>query len=405
MREIRHTTQQVKRRGRRRVLAGGLALLLTFWMIVATGLNPAAAQTFATRAPHALLMDAETGTLLFSKNETAQIPPASLAKLMTMEVVFHRLKEGTLKLSDKFLVSENAWRKGGANSGGSTMFAELNSEITLENLIRGVIVQSANDGCIIIAEGLAGSEEAFASLMNQRARQLGLTGSNFANSTGLPDPDQYVTLVDLAKLARHIIREYPEYYSYYAETEFEWNGINQRNRNPLLTMNIGADGMKTGYTQESGYAIVGSAISGDQRLITVMSGMESRKERAEEARKILVWGFRSFDRVDLFAADEVIGEVGVYGGAQAKVGVTGGGPVEIYLPAGNRDRLKARIVYEYPLYPPIEAGDRIATLRIWVGDKLSQEKPLYAVESVEKGGIKRQASDALKELLTGWIPE
>jgi len=223
---------------------GVLALLLT-------GFSPAIAQTFETKAKQAILMDADTGAILFSKDADKRIPPASLAKLMTMEVVFNQLKNGKLQLTDKFFVSENAWRNGGINSGGSTMFAAVKSEIPLEDLIRGVVIQSANDGCIVIAEGLAGSEAGFAALMNERARALGLENSNFTNSTGLPDPAQYVTVADLAKLAQHIILSYPEYFKYYSEREFTWNKITQKNRNPLLEMNIGADGMKTGFTRAS----------------------------------------------------------------------------------------------------------------------------------------------------------
>jgi len=362
------------------------------------------AQGFSSKAPQAMLLDADTGTVLFAKEIDTRIPPASLAKLMTMEVVFNRLKEGTLSLSDKFFVSENAWRNGGANSGGSTMFAKLNSEIALEDLIKGVIVQSANDGSIVIAEGLAGTEETFASLMNERARKIGLTGSNFANSNGLPNENQYVTIADLAKLARHIIKEYPQYYQYYKLPEFEWNKINQRNRNPLLSMGIEADGMKTGYTEESGYAIVGSAVRDGQRLIAVLSGMTSKKQRSEEARKILDWGFRAFERLNLFDEKAVVGNVPVYGGEISSVEVTGNGPIEIYLPVGNRDKLRARISYNYPLLPPIKAGTEIAKLKIWIGDTQSQETPLYATRDVEKGAISRRAMDALTELLTGWIP-
>lgn len=391
-----------------RVIAFRLAIVIIALVgLTAGGLtagDQAQAQTFDTRAPHALLLDADTGTILFAKEADVELPPASLAKLMTMEVVFHRLKEGAVTLEDSFFVSENAWRKGGASSGGSTMFAELNSEIRLEDLIRGVIIQSANDGCIVIAEGLAGTEDAFANLMNSRARAIGLSGSNFTNSTGLPDENQFVTLKDLAKLARHIISEYPEYYSYYSEPEFEWNGINQRNRNPLLPMNIGADGMKTGFTEESGYAIVGSATREGQRLIAVMSGMASSKERSEEARKILDWGFRAFEKLVLFEEGEDIGNISIYGGEQGSVAVRSDGPVLIYLPVGNRDRVRARIAYDYPVRPPIEQGQRVATLKVWIGDQLSQETPLYAAGAVEKGGIRRQATDALKELLTGWIP-
>lgn len=379
-----------------------LLLVLAGALLIVT--SSVKAQTFASKAPEALLMDADTGTILFSKQADSKIPPASLAKLMTMEVVFSRLKDGNLSLTDKFFVSENAWRKGGANSGGSTMFAKLNSEITLENLIKGVIVQSANDGCIIIAEGLAGTEIAFANLMNQHARTIGLKNSHFTNSTGLPDENQFVTLTDLAKLAQHLINTYPDYYKFYSVPEFEWNGINQRNRNPLLSMGIGADGMKTGYTEASGYAIVGSAVNDGQRLIAVLSGMKSKKQRSEEARKIMDWGFRAFERLNLFDQAEIVGNVPVYGGAVSSVEVAGDGPIEIYLPVGNRDRLRAKIAYNYPLKPPLNAGDKVATLKVWIGDTLSQETPLYALNGVEQGGITRRAMDALKELLTAWIP-
>lgn len=385
----------------------GFYVLALLCMAVAAFLQSgiaASAQGFDSRAPQALLLDADTGTVLYAKEENTKLPPASLAKLMTMEVVFDRLKQGTLSLTDTFFVSENAWRKGGANSGGSTMFAELNSNIPLEDLIRGVIIQSANDGCIIIAEGLAGTEDTFANLMNERARAIGLDDSNFTNSTGLPDENQYVTLADLAKLAQHIIREYPQYYRYYSEPSFEWNKINQRNRNPLLSMNINADGMKTGYTEASGYAIVGSAVRDGQRLIAVLSGMESKKQRAEEARKILDWGFRAFERLNLFDDKQVVGSVPVYGGEISHVDVTGNGPIEIYLPVGNRDRLRARIAYDYPVRPPVRDGQQIATLKVWIGDTLSQETPLYAMDGVAQGGMQRRATDALKEILTSWIP-
>ncbi len=380
-----------------------ISIALSFVISFLVFAGYANAQLYQTKAAQALLLDADTGTVLFAKEADTKIPPASLAKIMTMEVVFNQLKNGKLSLSDNFFVSENAWRKGGTSSGGSTMFAKLNSEIPLEDLIRGVIIQSANDGSIIIAEGLGGSEAAFANLMNERARRLGLNNSNFVNSTGLPAENQYVSIRDLAKLARHVITEYPNYYRYYSEPEFEWNKINQRNRNPLLPMKIGADGMKTGYTEASGYAIVGSAVRDGQRLIAILSGMESKKQRAEEARKILDWGFRAFEKIKLFDDNEVLGEASVYGGVKSGVEVVGKGPVEIYLPIGNRDKLKARIVYKGPIMPPVEQGAKVATLKVWIGDELSQEIDLYAAETVEKGGLQRQAVDAIKELLFGWL--
>ena len=360
----------------------------------------AVAQLYSTKAEQALLIDADTNTILFAKNHNARIPPASLAKMMTMEVVFSRLKNGGLTLEDTFFVSENAWRKGGTSSGGSTMFAKLNSDIKLDDLIHGVIVQSGNDACIVIAEGMAGSEEAFAGLMNERAEKLGLTNSNFRNSTGLPDADQYVTLQDLGKLARHIIHTYPEYYRYYSKPEFTWNKIKQRNRNPLLKMDIGADGMKTGYTEASGYAIVGSAVRDGKRLIAVLSGMTSKRQRAEEARKIMDWGFRAFEKIELYKEGEIIGEADVYGG-ERDVPVVGKNAVAIYLPIGNRNKIRARISYMGPLVPPIEQGQQVALLKVWIGDTLSQETPLYAAVSVNSGTLMQRATDAAKELLLG----
>ena len=373
-------------------------------LALALSMALAQAQIYQTSAKHAILMDGDTGTVLYSKEGTEKFPPASLAKLMTMAVVFEQLKRGKLSLTDTFYVSERAWREGGANSGGSTMFAKLNSEIPLEDLIRGIIIQSANDGCIVIAEGLAGSEAAFAGLMNERARDIGLADSHFTNATGLPDPLQNVTAADLAKLSQYIIREYPEYFKYYSEESFSWNGINQPNRNPLLKMGIGADGMKTGYTDESGYAIVGTVKRENRRLITVLSGMTTMKERAEEARKILDWGSRAFEKLKLFDDGEVIGEASVYGGEKSGVAVTGKGPVEIYAPIGFRDKLQARIVYTGPLIPPVEQGKQVATLKVWIGDDLSQETPLYAAETVEQGGLRRRSIDAVKELLLGMVP-
>lgn len=377
-------------------------VLAVFLTLIAFASN-ASAQLFETRASQAFMIDADTGTVLFSKDPDALIPPASLAKLMTMEVVFNALKSGRLTMQDEFFVSENAWRTGGAMSGGSTMFAEVRSSITLENLIQGVIVQSANDGCIIIAEGMAGSEENFAQLMTERAREIGMTRSVFKNSTGLPAEGQVVTVRELAMLALHIWTEYPDYYAYYAQPEFTWNNITQRNRNPLLRMDIGADGMKTGFTEESGYGIVGSVARDDRRLFVALSGMESDAQRAEEARKILDWGMRAFDKYQVFAADEIVGEAKVYGGAKGGVGLRSNGPISLFVPLTNRDRLVARIVYDGPVIAPVEEGARVGTLRVWIGEAMSQETPLFAAESVETGKLHQRALDAIEELAIGWI--
>lgn len=376
-----------------------MLLMLVFAAIPASAM----AQLFQTKAKQAYLIEAETGTVLFAKNEHDLIPPASLAKLMTMELVFEALQSGRLQLDDEFQVSENAWRTGGAVSGTSTMFAELNSSIPLADLMQGVIVQSGNDACIIIAEGMAGSEETFSQMMTERARKLGLEKSVFANSTGLPHPDSGVTMHELAFLARHIQQTYPEYYKLYSQPDFTWNKINQRNRNPLLRLDIGVDGLKTGFTEESGYAIVSSIERKGRRLFLAMSGMTSLRERAEEARKMLEWGLRSFERRQLFTKGEIVGEASVYGGQQSGVPLTARDAIDIFVPITNAERLKARIVFDWPLNAPVEEGDQVATLKVWVGDTLSQETPLYAADTVVRGPLHRRALGALQELMLFWL--
>jgi serine-type D-Ala-D-Ala carboxypeptidase (penicillin-binding protein 5/6) len=363
---------------------------------------PAVAQDFETKAAQALLVDAETGTVLFQKDADARMPPASMAKLMTMAVVFDALESGRLNLDDEFQVSEHAWRTGGAVSGGSTMFAELGSSIKVSDLMHAVIIQSANDGCIILAEGMAGSEEAFAQVMNDEAEKIGLTGSHFTNPTGLPDPEQYVTARDLAKLAKHIIDDFPQYYAIYGEEAFTWNKIFQRNRNPLLAMNIGADGLKTGYTEESGYGLVGSAVRDGQRLIVVINGTKTDKERAEEARKLLDWGLRAFDRVTLFKEGDVIAEANVFGGDRTKIGVVSRSNVDVLLPHGSRDRIKGRVVYLGPVPAPVDAGTEVGTLQITLDDNVLREATVYTEADIKVGNMRQRALDGLEELLLGW---
>ncbi|WP_457936954.1 D-alanyl-D-alanine carboxypeptidase family protein [Mesorhizobium sp. 10J20-29] len=386
------------------ILRGSTLVFATLaWLALAMAPASAQSQLYDTRAKQAVMIDAETGTILFSKDADKLIPPASLAKLMTMEVVFHALKVGRLTLDDEFTVSENAWRTGGAKAGGSTMFAKVKSSIRVEDLIKGVIVHSANDGCIVLAEGMAGSEENFAKLMTERAREIGLTQSVFKNSNGLPAEGQVVTMRELAMLGRHIWKEYPEYYKYYSIREFEWNKIKQPNRNPLLAMDIGADGMKTGYTEASGYAIVGSINRGGNRLFLAMSGMSGEQERADEARKMLEWGLRAFERTKLFGEDEIIGEAQVFGGEKSGVALKAAGPISIFIPLTNTNRLVARIIYRGPLTAPVEEGTPVGVLRVWIGDAMSQETPLYAAETVKLGTLQQRALDAMGELLVGWL--
>ena len=382
--------------------AAPAAGLLGFGLLLLS-LAPAAAQLFETKAAQAFMIDAETGTVLFSKDADRPMPPASLAKLMTMEVVFKALKSGRTTLDDTFVVSENAWRTGGAPSRTSTMFAKLKSTIRLEDLIQGVTVQAANDGCIIIAEGFAGSEANFAAQMTDRARQIGLEKSTFVNSTGLPADGQQTTVRELALLALHIWRDYPDLYRYYGQKDFTWNKITQKNRNPLLAMDIGGDGLVVGWSEAAGFGIVGSISHGGKRVIAAMSGLASDRERAEEARKLLDWGVRSFRKTEIFAKDEVVGEAQVFGGAKSGVALKAKGPVDIFLPIANRDKLTAEIVYDGPVAAPVEEGQAVGALRVWIGDTLSQETPLFAAESVGVGSLPQRARDAIKELAVGWL--
>jgi D-alanyl-D-alanine carboxypeptidase (penicillin-binding protein 5/6) len=352
-------------------------------------------------APHAILIDGENGAVLFERDPDKLIFPASLAKLMTAEYVFNELKQGRIKLTDEYVVSENAWRKGGAPSGGSTMYAALHSRISVDDLLHGVIIHSGNDACIVLAEAIAGSEAEFAAKLTQRAREIGLTKSTFANSNGLPDPGTQVTTRELGLLARHIIRTYPEYYPIYGQREFTWNKIRQQNRNPLLGTVEGADGMKTGFTKEAGYGLVGSAVQNGLRLVVVVNGLQSAKERGDEAKKLLEWGFRSFEQRVLFAEGQNIGTAKVFGGANSKVDLQASGPVRVMMPKNGTDRLIARIVYNGPIPAPIEQGQRIGVLKVWRNDSVILEMPLKAAESVGKGNLSQRAFDAVSELMIG----
>jgi D-alanyl-D-alanine carboxypeptidase (penicillin-binding protein 5/6) len=361
-------------------------------------------QPFQTTAAEALLVDADTQTVLFDKAADQRMSPASLAKLMTMAVVFDALKAGQLKLDDTFTVSENAWRKGGAPAGGTTMFAKLGSSIKVSDLIRGAIIQSANDACIVLAEGIAGSEEGFVGRMNAEAKKLGLTGSHFTNSTGLPDADQYVTARDLVTLARYLIQNFPDYYAIYSERSFSWNNIKQDSRNPLLASSPGADGLSLGGTVQTGFGLVGSANRNGERLIMVINGVASDKERAAEAQKLLDWGFRSFEKVTLFGPTEIVAQASVFGGEHATVGLVSAAGIDAFLPRGARDAVAGRVVYDGPVKAPVVKGQPIGNLEISVGNQVVREAPLYATEDVGVGSLTQRAYDGLRELLLGWWP-
>jgi D-alanyl-D-alanine carboxypeptidase (penicillin-binding protein 5/6) len=371
----------------------GLLAVASSLAVAGTGL----AQGFQTIAPHAILIDAESGTVLFEKNADELTAPASLAKTMTVEVVFNEMRKGRINLDTEFTVSENAWRKGGGSSGGSSMFAQLNSSIKLSDLLRGIIVQSGNDAAIVVAEGIAGTEDNFARMMNERAHEIGMSKSTFRNATGYGHPEQKVTVRDLAKLATHIIETYPELYKIFGEREFTWNKIRQQNRNPLLAMEIGADGLKTGNIDESGYGLIGSAVQNGQRLIVVMNGLKTARDRAAEARKLLDWGFRAFESREMFAAGETVGDAQVFGGDRRSLPLTSPKPIRVLLPRGSNDRLTARIVYQGPIMAPIQKGAQVARLQVTRGESQALDIPLYAGEDVGTGTLSQRAFDGLLE--------
>jgi D-alanyl-D-alanine carboxypeptidase (penicillin-binding protein 5/6) len=329
------------------------------------------------------------------------MPPASLAKLMTLEYVFNEIKQGHIKLDDEYVISENAWRKGGAPSHGSTMYAAIHSRVKVDDLLHGIIIDSANDACIAIAEALAGTEDAFGELLTKRAREIGLEKSTFTNAEGYSDPNLHVTARELAALARHIIQTYPDFYPYFAEREFTWNNIRQQNRNPLLAMGIGADGLKTGNTAEAGFNLVGSAVADGLRLIVVVTGAKSEKERGEEARKLLEWGFHGFESRLLFAEGQTIGEAKVFGGDTSYVPLVGPGTIRVMMPRNANERLIARIVYTGPVPAPVSRGQPIGKLKVWRGENLALEVPLKAAEDVKTGTMSQRAMDGATELMIG----
>jgi D-alanyl-D-alanine carboxypeptidase (penicillin-binding protein 5/6) len=357
-----------------------------------------------TDAKYAILIDVETQTVLFEKQADELMQPASMSKLMTLAVVFDALEQGKITLQTEFPVSENAWRTGGAPSRTSAMFAPLNTNVTVEDLIQGAVVQSGNDACIILAEGLAGTEEAFAEMMTNYARRIGLKKSTFANSTGLPNPTQLMTARELAQLAIYMIQKYPKYYPYFQQKEFRYRKHVFYNRNPLVAANIGAEGLKTGFTEASGNGIVGSAEQNGRRLVIVENGVDSKSGRKDVAAKLLSWGFKNFEKFTLFGADDTVGEALVWGGEKRYVKLRGDGDLWILLPKNARQKqLRGRIVYLGPVIAPIQEGDRIGELQVSADNGVTSAAPLFAAESVQRGGIVRQGFDSALNLAFGWL--
>ena len=352
------------------------------------------AHALETRARAALMIDMQTDAVLLDKDADARIPPASMSKLMTLNMVFEALEAGRLSPDDEFRVSAQAFAMG-----GSTMFLREGERVKVRDLLRGVIVQSGNDASVVLAEGLAGAEDAFARIMTERAAELGMKDSHFANATGWPDPDQYMSARDLVLLARRIIEQFPEQYALFAEETFEWDGVKQRNRNPLLTLGIGADGLKTGHTEEAGYGLVGSAKRGDRRIVFMIGGLDSAQARAEEAERLANWAFRQFTNETLYAKGQILGVAEVWIGAAPQVTLTVAEDVIVTLPVGARKQIDARVTWDGPIEAPIAAGQRIATLTIRAPEADPIEIPVVAAEDVARGGYLTRLSAAARLLI------
>lgn len=356
----------------------------------------ALAAPISTSAKQAIVFDYETGTVLFEKNADEQMPTSSMSKVITAYVVFDAIKSGAISLNDTFKVSEKAWRKG-----GSKMFVEVNKSVKIEDLLRGVIIQSGNDATIVLAEGLAGSEEAFADLLNQKAKDLDMNDSNFANASGWPDPDHYSTARDLGKLATALIKNYPDYYKYYSEKEFSYNDISQQNRNPLLYQKIGADGIKTGHTDAGGYGLIGSGRKGSRRVIMVINGLESSSARAQESKKLLQWGLNNFENKTLLEENTMIGEAKVLLGKDESVELMIKEDVFQTIPYNSEKDINLTVSYEGPVKAPIKFGEEIGVLKVSVPGQPDITTPLFAANDVEAKGFVAQTVFKAKALLMG----
>ena len=388
-------------------------MLRSFFAFLAAALALAApAAAFDTIAKTAILVDYETGEVLYSKDGDKRIPPASMTKLMTAAVVFEKLKKGEITMDTKFKVSENAWRME-----GSKMFVELGTEIRVEDLLRGMIIQSGNDACIVLAEGIAGSEQAFVALMNAKARELGMNDTLLQNTTGMPAKDHYMSARDLTIVTRYIISQFPDYFHFYSEKEFTWsagNGvkpgegdqatIKQGNRNPLLYATPPGDGMKTGHTEEAGYCLTGTEKRGDQRMIMVVTGLASTKERADEAVRFMDAAFKEFRRLDVFAAGAPITEAEVWNGDQEKVALTVAAPLRVYVDAAARQGLKISYRYAAPLKAPVAEGQEVGTLTVEMPGHETRTIPLVTAAAVEETGLFGRIANAISLTLFGYEP-
>ena len=336
-----------------------------------------------TDAEVAVVIDGHTGKVLFSKDKDKKTYPASMTKIMTTLIIFEKLANETLSLDDKFLVSEKAWRE----REGSSMFVEVDKEIRVEDLLRGIIVQSGNDACIVVAENIAGTEESFAKMMTQKAKEIGMKNTNFTNSTGMYDKDNYSTVYDIALLSMHLINEYPQYYHLFAETEFEWSGIKQNNRNSLLYKNMGVDGLKTGHLSKSGYGLAASAVDQNRRVISVVNGFESTQKRTQGSSRLITWAFREFTNLKLFEKEDIVGQVEISGASSKESDVSTGEEIIITVPKSKRDGLTTNIVVDDNISAPLNAGDIVGYLEISVPGEENQSFELYATNEIDRSNI------------------
>ena len=372
------------------------SLLFSAFVFTFTGGFPSTAQTIKTTARSAYIIDLSTNTVLLNKNADLALPPASMSKLMTIYIVFELIKNRSLSLEDKFIVSKKAWRKG-----GSKMFVRIGDHVSISNLLRGIIVQSGNDACIVIAEGISGSETAFAKLMTQKAQELGLINSTFNNATGWPHPNQQMSARDLGTLSALVIEKFPQLYKIFAEKTFKYNQIKQGNRNPLLYRNIGADGLKTGHTKTAGYGLTASAIRKGRRIILVLNGMKSVRQRSVESFRLMEWAFRAFKPIILFKKNEEVTKADVWLGTSAKLPLVVSSDIKITVPVIVTKKLKVTAVMTNPVAAPIKRGQELGTLKISAPGVQNKEFELFAGNDVAQLGLIGRLGAAVKHVLWG----
>ncbi|MCC6468172.1 MAG: D-alanyl-D-alanine carboxypeptidase [Alphaproteobacteria bacterium] len=354
---------------------------------------------FESEARNALLIDFQTGAVLYEKAADERVGPASMSKMMTTHMVFEQIKAGKLKMDDTLPISDKTWKQW--NNSGSTMFIPVGARVRVDDLLRGVIIQSGNDACVVFAEGLYGSEEAFAAAMNRRAKELGLVNSNFTNATGWPDPNHYMTARDLATLGRHLITDFPDLYKIYSEKEFTYNGIKQGNRNPLIYKDSGTDGIKTGHTEEVGYGLTASAVRNGRRLILVVHGLKSMKQRSAEAERLMDYGFREFNNYVLFKAGDKAGDAEVWLGEKLRVGLRVDSDAVVTLPRAARKDLKVQVVTQEPIPAPIRKGQELGKLIVSAPGMANREIPLLADADIEKLGVFAKMGATLAYVVLG----